>query len=69
MLVKIRDENSYLKDVDSKAVININNKQLDEYRRLRHNAHKVDESVSRVAAMEKEIEALKQIILNLQGTK
>lgn len=69
MLVKIRDENSYLKDVDSKAVININNKQLDEYRRLRHNAHKVDESVSRVAAMEKEIEALKQIILNLQGNK
>lgn len=69
MLVKIKDENSYLKDDNSKAVININNKQLEDYKRLRYNAYKVDESVTRVAAMEKEIEALKQIILNLQGSK
>lgn len=69
MLVKIKDESNYLKDINSKAVINTNNKQLEEYKRLRHNAHRVDESVSRVAAMEKEIEALKQIILNLQGNK
>jgi len=69
MLVKIRDESNYLKDDDSKAVININNKQLEEYKRLRQNAYTINENSSRVSAMEREIEMLKQIILNLQGSR
>lgn len=69
MLAKIKDDSNYLKDTDSKAVININNKQLIEYKRLRSNALKVNENSERVTAMEKEIELLKQLIRDLQGSK
>lgn len=69
MLAKIKDDSNYLKDTDSKAVININNKQLIEYKRLRGNALKVNENSERVTAMEKEIELLKQLIRDLQGSK
>lgn len=69
MLTKIKDESNYLKDTDSKAVININNKQLLQYKRLRENALKVNENSERVTTLEKEIELLKQLIRDLQGSK
>jgi len=69
MLVKIKDESSYLKDTNSGAVININNKQLDDYKRLRNSAMKINENSERVTAMEKELELLKQMIRDLQGSK
>ena len=69
MLTKIKDESNYLKDTDSKAIININNKQLLQYKRLRENALKVNENSERVTTLEKEIELLKQLIRDLQGSK
>ncbi|WP_292486406.1 hypothetical protein [Methanohalobium sp.] len=64
-LDKIKDDNSFMKDRDSKAVVNVDNDKLEAYKNKRQKNRQIDRTIKDVEQLKSDVGEIKSLLHQL----
>lgn len=67
--LKVKDHPNLVRDKNSSAVLNTNEKDLDKYREERHQKLKMNRNIQKIESLERDITEIKSLLKMLVGQK
>lgn len=67
--VKIENHPSLVRDMQTKAILNVNKEAYEGFKRDRANRHKIQETVAEVETLKTDMEEIKKLLKELLTTK
>jgi hypothetical protein len=68
-IIKVKDNKDLVRQKDSKAILNINSKELDKYKRDREEKNKLKELFDDNEKIKNDIDEIKSLLRQLIGQK